>query len=248
MVVRGRLECTGPHTEEELARALDLAVDAIAVACARLEGDGLILRGQFSAPSQSPASGGRQGPPPAGYRSQWCDRRLLARIHQLTLGRLRREIEPVPAADLMRFLFRWQHVQSGTQLHGRPGVLEVIGQLEGIELPARAWEAQVLPARIANYDPDELDHLCLAGAVAWGRLRTDPPEDAPADPRRPRVPNRAAPLAFVLREDLPWLLAPAHEAADLTGDARQVLAHLERRGASFAGDIARACGLLPAAV
>src|SRR5439155_1280612 len=87
----------------------------------------------------------------------------------------------------MRFLFRWQHVQPGTQLHGRDGLLEVIGQLQGLELPARAWETQVLPARIARYDPAELDGLCLAGAVAWGRLETDPPPEEDAGPRRRRL-------------------------------------------------------------
>src|SRR5207302_1467180 len=176
-----------------------------------------------------------------------CERRLLRRLPRLPLGRLRREIEPVSAADLMRFLFRWQHVQSGTQLHGRDGLLEVIGQLQGLELPARAWETQVLPARVARYDPADLDGLCLAGAVAWGRLETDPPAEEDAGPRRAKAPTRAAPLAFVLREDLAWLLAPSHGVGDLPSAARAVLAHLERHGASFLADIARATGLLPAA-
>jgi len=231
-IVGGWLECLGPLTVRELAETIGLAPDRVAIGLARLEAAGTALRGRYR---------------PGVADEEWCDRGLLARIHRLTLGRLRREIEPVPAADLMRFLFRWQHVQDATQLHGRPGLLEVIGQLEGLELPARAWEAQVLPARIASYDPDELDHLCLAGAVAWGRLRTEMPEEA-IDPRRPRVPNRAAPLAFVLREDLPWLLVPADGAGELPAAARQVLAFLEERGASFAADIARACRLLPAAV
>src|SRR5206468_84570 len=135
----------------------------------------------------------------------------------------------------------------GTQLHGRDGLLEVIGQLQGLELPARAWETQVLPARIARYDPADLDGLCLSGAVAWGRLATDPPPEADEGPRRPKAPTRAAPLAFVLREDLAWLLAPSHGLGDLPSAARAVLAHLERHGASFLADIARATGLLPAA-
>jgi len=231
-IVGGWLECLGPLTVRELAETIGLAPERVAVGLARLEAVGTALRGRYR---------------PGAGDEEWCDRGLLARIHRLTLGRLRREIEPVPAAHLMRFLFRWQHVQSGTQLHGRGGLLEVIGQLEGLELPARAWEGQILPARIASYDPDELDHLCLAGAVAWGRLRTDMPEEA-VDPRRPRVPNRAAPLAFVLREDLPWLLAPTDGVGELPAGARQVLVLLQERGASFAGDIARTCRLLPAAV
>jgi ATP-dependent Lhr-like helicase len=232
-IVGGWLECLGPLTAREIADTIGLAPERVAIGLARLEAAGTALRGRYR---------------PGAADEEWCDRGLLARIHRLTLGRLRREIEPVPAADLMRFLFRWQHVQDGTQLHGRPGLLEVIGQLQGLELPARAWEAQVLPARVANYDPDDLDHLCLAGAVAWGRLRTDPPEETAPDPRRPRVPNRAAPLAFVLRDDLAWLLERAHDPGELPSGAAQVLAYLTRHGASFATDIGRACGLLPAAV
>src|SRR5579862_599142 len=187
---------------------------------------------------------------PGTQDEEWCERRLLARIHRLTLGRLRREIEPVSAADLLRFFFRWQHVQPGTQLHGRAGLLDVIGQLQGLELPARGWETHVLPARIARYDPADLDGLCLAGAVVWGRLRagTPPAEGESAGPRRSGAPNRAAPLAFVLREDVPWLIAPAPPNAsdDLPSGARAVLGHLERHGASFLPDLARATGLLPA--
>src|SRR5207249_417790 len=163
-----RLECVGPATAEGLAARTGLSPSAVAIGLAGLERAGIALRGRFT-----PDAGGEE----------WCERRLLARIHRLTLGRLRREIEPVSAADLMRFLFRWQHVQPGTQLHGRDGLLEVIGQLQGLELPARAWETQVLPARIACYDPADLDGLCLSGAVAWGRLATDPPPEENEVPR-----------------------------------------------------------------
>src|SRR5262249_52018056 len=136
-----------------------------------------------------------------------------------------------------------------TQLHGRDGLLQVIGQLQGVELPARAWEAQVLPARVAGYDPADLEHLCLSGAVAWGRLRAEGPADDEPEARRGRAPGRAAPLAVVLREALPGLLAPraGGEAELPDGDARLVLAHLHRRGASFLTEIVRGASLLPAA-
>jgi ATP-dependent Lhr-like helicase len=101
---------------------------------------------------------------------EWCERGLLARIHRMTLGRLRQEIEPVAAADFIRFLLRWQHVAPGTQLHGADGVAAVLGQLQGLELPGPAWETSVLPARIAQYAPADLEQLCLSGLVAWGRL------------------------------------------------------------------------------
>jgi ATP-dependent Lhr-like helicase len=234
-IVGGWLESTGPVTVAELARRTAMPEGRIAIGLAQLERQGVAMRGRYRRDATD---------------EEWCDRALLARIHRMTLGRLRREIEPVPAADFMRFLFRWQHVQPGTHLHGRQGLLEIVGQLQGVELPARAWEAQVLPARIARYDPDDLEQLCLAGAVAWGRLRTDAPADESedAEPRRPRTPNRAAPLAFVMREDLPWLLAPHATTPELAGDAQLVLEHLRSRGASFVTDIARATRLLPAAV
>src|SRR5439155_940716 len=126
----GWLECVGPTTAEGLAARIGVSPSAVAIGLAGLERSGIALRGRFT---------------PDACEEEWCERRLLARIHRLTLGRLRREIEPVSAADLMPLLFRWQHVQPGTQLHGRDGLLEVIGQLQGLELPARAWETQVLP-------------------------------------------------------------------------------------------------------
>src|SRR5207253_7300278 len=123
-------------------------------------------------------------------------------------------------------------------------------QLQGLELPARAWETQVLPARIARYDPADLEHLCLAGAVVWGRLRIGAPEGDDARPRRGQIATRALPLALVLREDLGWLLAPAPAGGPgaLLDGVRTVLDFLERRGASFVADIARGTGLLPTQV
>jgi ATP-dependent Lhr-like helicase len=228
-IVAGWLECVGPATTAELAERTGLPVSRVAIGLARCEHTGTALRGRYR---------------PGVRDEEWCDRALLARIHRLTLGRLRRAIEPVSAEDLMRFFFRWQHVQPGTRLHGRQGLLAVLGQLEGIELPARAWESQVLPARVSGYQPDDLEHLCLGGVVAWGRLRaTSPPEDP-----KLRGPGRAAPLAFVLRDDLPWLLARGGDVPALPPEAQAVHDVLARRGASFGADIARATGLAPAAV
>ncbi len=223
-IVGGWLECVGPITVPALAARAGLAASRVAIGLAQLERAGVALRGRY-----------RSG----ATEEEWCDRALLARIHRLTLGRLRREIEPVSAADFMRFLFRWQHVQPGTRLHGRQGLLAILEQLEGLELPARAWESQVLPARVSAYQPDDLEHLCLGGVIAWGRLRAaPPPEDAPL-----RAPGRAAPLAFVLREHLASLLLPAGQPAALAGEAAAVHEFLARRGATFTADIARGTGL-----
>ncbi len=250
--VQGWMGISGPVTTEGLAARTGLHVESVARALTALEGSGVVLQGRFS-------PGGRADAP-----VEWCERRLLSRIHRLTLGRLRREIHPVSAADFIRFLLRWQHVQPGSQLHGRDGVHQVVRQLQGMELPAPAWEQHVLPARMAAYDPADLEHLCLAGVVTWGRLRRDTgvPEDDPAaaglwdaaplalrpaaGKTRRTAPTRSAPLAFVIREDLPHFLDP--EALDwrglqgLSAAARDVAAYLQEHGASFLADVARATG------
>ena len=216
----------------------DRAVDA---ALELLESDGNVLRGHFT---------------PGASELEWCERGLLARIHRLTINRLRAEIEAVSPADFMRFLFVWQHAEPSTRLRGRDGIRLVIAQLQGLELPGPAWERDVLPARIAEYDAADLEQLCLAGEVVWGRLATPLP-DEPADgeatvARRRQAPTRSAPLALALRADLADLLAPlADEAAVLaerTPVAQAVFAHLRARGASFLGDVARAVSRLPSEV
>jgi ATP-dependent Lhr-like helicase len=221
-VVRGWLECTGPATEAALAAALSLSGGDVAAACARLEGDGNILRGHFT---------------PGETGLEWCDRRLLARIHRLTLGRLRREIEPVTPADHARFLERWQHLAPGTQLHGVHGVLEVLGQLQGLEAPVGVWETEILPARVSGYGPALLDEVCLAGEVVWGRRSASAAERT----------TRATPIALWLRPSTPWLLAarPPRAPAGPEGSPTEVVAALlAARGALFYGEIQETTGLL----
>jgi ATP-dependent Lhr-like helicase len=250
-VVRGWMSCIGPTTAATLALRLGLSAESVHGALEQLEADGLVLRGRFT--SDAYMSPGGAAAPVTGHRSpvtpldlEWCERGLLARIHRRTLDRLRREIEPVAPADFIRFLFVWQHVAPGTQLRGREGLRLVIAQLQGLELPGPAWERDVLPARIADYDPDDLEHLCLAGEVAWGRLAAAPAgDDGEPQPRR-QAPTRSAPLALALRVDLPELLVrlddPTPLLASYSAEARAVFAHLGERGASFLPDIARAVG------
>ena len=243
-IVQGWMECVGPVATTHLSSLLGLPEADVKIAMATLEGQGIVLRGQFTGKSDKD-------------EIEWCDRRLLSRIHRLTLGRLRREIEAVSAADFMRFLFRWQHVHSGTQLHGKDGLLEIIGQLQGIELPAPAWEGQVLSSRIASYDPADLESLCLAGAVAWGRLKPgiaskEDSEKPNGARRRKLAPTRQAPLAFLLRGDIPSLLDPEGPAEKiiegLSRVAGDTFAFLEKRGASFLTDITKELGHLNTAV
>ena len=236
-VVRGWMDSLGPTTAGDLAARLGLTPARIAGALARLESEGSVLQGRFTTES--------------GGEVEWCERGLLARIHRLTLGRLRREIEPVTASDYLRFLLRWQHVHEGTQLHGREGLRSVIAQLGGLELPATAWERDVLPARLVEWDGGDLEQLCLAGEVAWGRLAPALAEEE--DPgalkrRRSRSPTRSAPIAFCLRSDLPELLAPlppdVRLETALSSSASAVLDTLRARGACFLTDLARTAGKL----
>ena len=234
-VVRAHLTLLGPTTASAIGARLDVTVSDIEAALARVEMEGNVLRGQFVPRAAAPpAAAGQAGAEP---ELQWCDRRLLARINRRMLDGLRKEIEPATAADYMRFLFSWQHVRPGTALQGRGGLLQVIGQLQGCEIAAGAWEREVLPARVGNYDSAWLDGLCLSGELAWGRLA--PREAALA-------PSRAAPIGIVRRRDLPWLLSagPDRDPAGGDGDdpglsptARDVLGYLRQAGASFIDDI-----------
>ncbi|HMC08873.1 MAG TPA: DEAD/DEAH box helicase, partial [Actinomycetota bacterium] len=241
-IVGGWMQSLGPVTAAALAGRLGLEATRVDRALLALEGSGAILRGHFT---------------PGTTELEWCERRLLSRIHRLTLRRLRSEIEPVSPAVLMRFLLKWSYVAPGAQLHGKDGLTRVIEQLQGLELPAPAWEERVLPARIRRYDPADLEHLCLSGVVAWGRLtgggpgnEEDAGDGAPARTRRPG-PVRNSPLAFVLREDLPAFIAPADEEAllaRLPAASREVAAFLAERGASFLAEITKGTGRLPSEV
>jgi len=216
---------------------------------------------------------GRQPGAPALHdpETEWCERRLLARIHRLTVATLRKQIEPVTAAQFMRWLMRWQHAAPGTQVQGERATLEVLRQLQGFEIPANAWERQILARRIANYDPKWLDQLCLTGAVGWGRLSPHPATlDYPSAPRpgapgtpnsgvsfqgkRRVIPTSVAPITFFVREEADWMTpnnnpgVEQSEARGLSHGARQVLGLLRQRGASFFADIVRGTGKLKSEV
>src|SRR5450755_2841437 len=136
-------------------------------------------------------------------------------------------------------------VAPGTQLHGADGVLQVIRQLQGHEISAAAWEAEILPTRVAHYSPEFLDRLCLSGEVMWGRLSPHPAFDNDDTGRTHRVrPTRVAPLTLLLREDAEWLLSGPQPAPDasLSHPAREVLGALQQHGASFFADLSRVTG------
>jgi ATP-dependent Lhr-like helicase len=233
--VRGWMESLGPVTAVSLAGTLAFPIDEIEAALLKLESEGQVMRGSFN--PELPES-----------QTEWCNRRILARIHRLTLGQLRKEIEPVTAAQFQSFLFQWQHLMPGSRLHGADGTLQIVKQLQGYEISAAAWESEVLSRRVARYDPEFLDRLCLSGEVMWARLSPHPAFEA-LEPRRVR-PTRTAPIAIFLREDADWLAGSSHEskAPALSHASREILAQIEQRGASFFADLVRATGRLASEV
>jgi ATP-dependent Lhr-like helicase len=231
-LIRGWVEVSGPFTTSALAQLLGLPVPEIRNALIRLEGEGLVLRGFFTDVRQE---------------EEFCDRRILARIHRATIAHLRREIEPVPASIFLTFLADWQHVAAGSQVAGDHGVLEAVEQLQGYETAAAAWEDEILRSRVSDYDPAFLDSLCLAGDVVWGRwMRRVTQAEVPS--RRPGL-TRTAVLGLGMREDMPWLLDPtAPDEQALSVPARAVLAFLRRRGASFFPELMAGTRHLPSEV
>jgi ATP-dependent Lhr-like helicase len=271
-LVTGWMSHLGPATASGLGRDLGLSASEIEKALLRMEASGTVLRGNFTGGSGTRA-GASPGNPTlpteahsiAAHETEWCERRLLARIHRLTVGMLRKQIEPVTAAAFLRWLMRWQHVAPGTQVTGERGTLEVVQQLQGFEIPANAWERQVLARRIVDYDPKWLDQLCLTGAVGWGRLSPHPAtvdsggtahaggDDAPTPRQRRVIPTSVAPITFFVREESDWMI-PRHAAGEdaetrgLSHGARLVLQFLRQRGACFFADIVRGTGKLKAEI
>ncbi len=229
-LVRGRMEVAGPVTVTELMALLSLSRSEIDAALLALEAEGFVLRGKFQ---------------PDATKQEWCDRRLLARIHRLTIDRLRAEIKPVSPQDFCRFLLAWQCVDPEHRVEGPEGLQSVLEQLDGCELPLAAWESTVLAARVNDYDPEWLDRLCFFGRVGWGRL------SSPQNPKaRTFAPLRTSPIALYQRENLDgWLLlAQTNSEAELSSDTQTVLDALRRGGAIFFAEIVRRTGLLPSQV
>ncbi len=236
--IQGWLQILGPTTANELGVTLGVAPAAIFKAFLAMEMQGLLLRGAFERPM----------PTAADYDIEWCERRILQRIHRLTVGTLRKQVEPVTPAIFMRWLLGWQHLAPQTQLAGEEGLVEALSKLEGFEAPAVEWERTLLPARIANYDPQWLDALCLSGAVGWGRVSPHPAwqQGEGSAPRRV-IPTNAAPITFFVRESADWLPhALAAQCVDeatllkaISPDALAVRTLLRQRGACFSNDIQR---------
>jgi ATP-dependent helicase Lhr and Lhr-like helicase len=229
-LVRGRMEVAGPITADTLRDLFQLPLSEIQSALIALESEGFILRGKFH---------------PGVAEIEWCDRRLLARIHRLTINKLRAEIQPVSIAEYQRFLLAWQRADSEHRVRGVDGLEAVLELLDGCELPAASWEPEVLALRVDDYAPELLDQLCFTGRIGWGRFSLPETRNA-----RLVGPIRSSPMSLFARENLGhWLaLAAASEITEFSPDAVQILEALSRSGALFFGEIVRLTRMLPSRV
>ena len=244
-IVRGRLEGLGPVTATAIAHSLGIAEADVDIALAALQAEGFAMRGQFTSPDAATTT--RVG-------DEWCERRLLARIHRYTVKRLRAEIEPIEARDFLRFLFEWQRVTPEGRMEGPDAVGAVLSQLEGFEAPASAWETEILPSRISEYEPSWLDEQCLAGRFVWTRLAHRSPTARKGDGERDAAPARSTPapvrstpIALLARRNIRvWSsLTGAPDTSGLSAKARMVADYIQTHGASFFDEISDGAGLLP---
>jgi ATP-dependent helicase Lhr and Lhr-like helicase len=239
--VQGWVQVLGPVSANGFAGMLALDPALVHRAFIAMEVQGLLMRGSFERPATN-----------VELDVEWCERRILQRIHKLTIGIRRKQVEPVSPATFMRWLLGWQHLAPQTQLAGEEGLLEILTQLEGFEAPAIEWERTLLPARVADYNPTWLDRLCLSGAVGWGRVSPHP-AFASGDGAGPRrvIPSNAAPITFYVRDTAEWLaLALADQCVDgrrlnqtLTPEALRAWELLKGRGACFVEDVQRVMAL-----
>jgi len=228
-LLRARLDCSGPQTATGLAETLGLPLSNVDTALRTLEQRGIVFHGQYT---------------PGRCEMEWCDRRVIARIHRYTMQRLRAEIEPVPASVFMRFLFDWQCVSEDTKVEGVAATAAILEQLSGFECAAGTWEDAILPARVRNYSPDVLDQLHTSGHFVWLRLNLKRGSGG-----RSAGPLKSTPLSIVPRADVKsWLtiVDPDGLAADpeLSGAATMVMRILRQSGAAFFDDIVDRCGIL----
>ncbi|WP_278433160.1 MULTISPECIES: DEAD/DEAH box helicase [Stutzerimonas] len=222
-LIRARLSGFGPLPVALIARPLALPASAVAAALVRLESQGYVMRGRFSA---------------GAVEEEWCERHLLARIHRYTVKRLRREIEPVERVDFMRFLADWQHLSATTRMQGREALATVVEQLEGFQAAAAAWEADLLPARLKDYGGTWLDELCRSGRIVWTRLA--------GRLKASGGPVRGTPIVLLPRRQLPtwYALASDAPAPELSSRAQRVLECLNAQGALFFDELQHDAHLL----
>ncbi|CAA6822019.1 MAG: Lhr-like helicases [uncultured Thiotrichaceae bacterium] len=223
-IIRSRLEGVGPITVQQLAEPLGLSTQKIDIALLALEQEGFIIRGKFTNPQST--------------ETEWCERRLLARIHRYTLNRLRSEINPVNIGDYLRFLFDWQGLTEKRE--GVEALAVVLEQLEGYPIAAATWEQDILKSRITFYTSDMLDTLSLTGRISWLRLAIQKSD------KQKRSPVSQSPITLINRQHLDiWrALNPLTESITLSANAKRAKDTLSASGAMFFDDIVKQSGLL----
>ncbi|HEU5084174.1 MAG TPA: DEAD/DEAH box helicase [Acidimicrobiales bacterium] len=197
-----------PFTTGAVAHRYGVSAERVLPALERLEADGRVLRGEFR---------------PDGHDREWTDPDVLRTLRRRSLAALRKEVEPVEADALGRFLPAWHHV--GSERRGIDALVDTVSQLQGAPIPASVLEADVLPVRLRSYEPAQLDELCAAGEVVWVGAGALGAKDG-----RVRL----------LFRDHAALLVPTLDPPP-DGEVHQaVLEHLRQRGASFWNELVAA--------
>ncbi len=201
----------GPFLDRDVAGRLGVDGGRVRPVLDALVADGRLVRGEFR---------------PGGAEREWCDPEVLRQLRRRSLAALRAEVEPVDGAALGRFLPAWQGV--GLPRRGIDGLVEVLGVLAGASVPASVLESDVLPSRLADYRPSDLDALCTSGDLVW--LGASP------------LGSTDGRVRLVFRDQVD-LLVPEPDADDRPdGPVHDALrAHLAARGASFWGELVGAC-------
>jgi ATP-dependent Lhr-like helicase len=200
-----------PFTVSELAARYGLGPAVAEALLLRLTEAGKLIEGEFR---------------PGGTEREWVDPDVLRSLRRRSLARLRQEIEPVDADALGRFAVSWHGIGSGR--HGLEALLDAIEQLQGAAIPASVLEAEVLPARVADYRPDMLDTLMAAGEVVWVGVE-------PLGARDGRI-------ALYLTDHRLRLRPPVAIEPDVDGRAAEILEYLRQNGASFFAAIQQGTG------
>ncbi len=226
-IMRGRMESVGPITVQELSANLCWDTFLVEQSLLNLENQGFVFRGSYTGNTEE---------------TEWCERKLLHRIHRYTLQALRKEIEPISAQDFMRFLFEWHRLIPDDQPEGAQSLMQVLEQLEGFEVAAGAWETEVIAPRLANYDPSWMDIMSLSGRVVWGRLK---PFVSTSSKRT--SPIKTTPILLMQRHNLSlWKNQTKEQEAgvEMNSDTQRVKNYLEEKGAQFFFDIVEGTKLL----
>jgi ATP-dependent helicase Lhr and Lhr-like helicase len=213
------LRTRGPMTADALAARYGLAGAEVMPALERLVLRGVVRRGTFVAEAEGP---------------QYVHVAVLDEIQRRQVHARRLPRPVVTAEQFSAFLLRRHHLHPEHRLVGPPGVLAALELLQGEDFPARVWEQDLLPARVEDYQREWLDRLGLSGEIVWTVFE-------PGGGDR----GRAGRIGVALRENAGWL-REAGERPELDPSVKNVLLHLQLRGASFARDLARATGLDPA--